>query len=109
MNESEFNQCCDDIMLAIEEAIDVSDAEIDYESSAGVLTLTMEENNSKVIISRQPALKQIWVAAKSGGFYFDHEGDEVGGWTCTSTKESLADFLQRVCAEQGGGEVNFSF
>ena len=66
MNETEFSQYCDDLMLAVEESIDDSGEDIDYETSAGVLTLTLEANGSKVIISRQPAITQIWVAAKSG-------------------------------------------
>jgi iron-sulfur cluster assembly protein CyaY len=104
MNESEFSQCCDEIMLAIEESLDNSDADIDYETSAGVLTLTIEENASKVIVSRQPALSQIWLAAKSGGYYFNYSGD---GWVCTATQESLGELLRRVCKEQQAGDVTF--
>ena len=104
MNESEFSQCCDEIMLAIEEAIDNSGVDIDYETSAGVLTLTIEENASKVIVSRQPALSQIWLAAKSGGYYFYYSGDD---WICTATQEALGELLQRVCKEQQAGNVTF--
>ena len=104
MNESEFSQCCDEIMLAIEEAIDNSGVDIDYETSAGVLTLTIEENASKVIVSRQPALSQIWLAAKSGGYYFNYSDSD---WVCTATQESLGELLQRVCKEQQAGDVTF--
>lgn len=104
MNESEFSQCCDEIMLAIEEVLDNSDADIDYETSAGVLTLTIEENASKVIVSRQPALSQIWLAAKSGGYYFNYSDDN---WVCTATQESLGELLQRVCKEQQAGDITF--
>jgi len=118
MNEVEFDQCCDDVMLAIEEAIDLSGEDIDYETSAGVLTLTIEANGSKIIISRQPALCQIWVAAKSGGYYFNREDPNASGsnnndsnkgsdWICTTTEESLGELLQRVCSEQEGGEISF--
>jgi CyaY protein len=118
MNEVEFDQCCDDVMLAIEEAIDLSGEDIDYEISAGVLTLTIEANGSKVIVSRQPALCQIWVAAKSGGYYFnrtDSNGSDSNNndrnkgsdWVCTTTGESLGELLQRVCSEQEGGEISF--
>ncbi len=120
MNEVEFDQRCDDVMLAIEEAIDLSGEDIDYETSAGVLTLTIEANGSKVIISRQPALCQIWVAAKSGGYYFNREDSNASAsgsnnndsnkrsdWVCTTTAESLGELLQRVCSEQEGGEISF--
>lgn len=104
MNETEFSQYCDDLMLAVEESIDNSGEDIDYETSAGVLTLTIEANGSKVIISRQPAIAQIWVAAKSGGYYFNHSED---GWICTTTSETLGELLQRVCEEQQGGSIIF--
>lgn len=109
MNPAEFDQCCDELMLAIEEAIDLSGEDIDYETSAGVLTLTIEANGSKIIISRQPALLQIWVAAKSGGYYFnfnDSNGTE-SNWICTTSGETLSELLQRVCHEQEGGDVSF--
>ena len=109
MNESEFNQCCDDLMLAVEESIDDSGEDIDYETSAGVLTLTIEDNGSKIIISRQPALAQIWVAAKSGGYYlnFSEFNRGEGDWVCTTTDETLGKLLQRVCEEQQGGSIIF--
>lgn len=109
LNQAEFDQCCDDVMLAIEEAIDLSGEDIDYETSAGVLTLTVEANGSKVIVSRQPALSQIWVAAKSGGYYLNClDGDGIeSNWICTTTEETLSELLQRVCGEQEGGDVSF--
>lgn len=70
MNETEFNELADKLMLSIEEVIDDSGADIDYEHTAGVLTLTIEANGAKVIISRQPAMAQMWLAEKSGGVLF---------------------------------------
>lgn len=106
MNETEFNQLADELMLNIEEAIDDSGADIDYENTAGVMTLTIEANGSKVIISRQPAMAQIWVAARSGGYYFNLSDND---WVCTTTDETLQGLLGRVCEEQGGGVVVFGF
>ncbi len=104
MNETEFNQLADELMLSIEESIDDSGADIDYENTAGVMTLTIEANGSKVIISRQPAMAQIWVAAKSGGYYFNLSDDD---WVCTTTSETLQGLLGRVCDEQGEAGVVF--
>lgn len=52
MTESEFNQQVDDTLIAIEEALDELDLDIDYETSGGILTITLE-NGTKVIINRQ--------------------------------------------------------
>lgn len=106
MNESEFNDLADDLMLAIEEAIDDSGADIDYETSAGVMTLTVEADGSKVIVSRQPAMTQIWVAAKSGGYHCNRDG---ALWRCSTTAETLQELLSRVCSEQSGEGITLDF
>ena len=88
-------------MLSVEDAIEDSGLDIDYESAGGVLTLTVEAENSKVIISRQPAMLQIWLAARSGGFYLNYH-DQT--WRCATTAETFETLLNRVCREQGAGE-----
>ena len=52
MNEAEFNQIADELMFSIEESIDDSGADIDYENSAGMLTITCDINGSQIILSR---------------------------------------------------------
>ena len=106
MNESEFTQIADQLMIDIEEAVDASGADIDYEGNNGVLTLTMEANGSVVIVSRQTAVAQIWVAARSGGFHFVWED---GCWVCTTTGETLQQLMVRVCTEQAGEPVELDF
>ena len=59
MNEAEFNQIVDDLMFSIEETIDDSGADIDYENSGGMLTLTCDVNGSQIILSRQAAMGEI--------------------------------------------------
>ncbi|MDP1520332.1 iron donor protein CyaY [Porticoccus litoralis] len=106
MNETEFSDLADDLMLLIEESLDNCGVDIDYETSAGVMTLTIEADDSKVIISRQPAMSQIWVAAKSGGYHFNFDGVS---WQCSTTGETLPELLSRVCSEQAGEAVELNF
>jgi len=101
MNESEFNQAIDDLLIEIEDAIEESGAEIDFETVAGILTLVFE-NGSKVIINRQVAMSQLWVAAKSGGFHLNQVDEQ---WVVSTTKEALSVLLDRVCTEQSGETV----
>lgn len=105
MNESEFNQAADATLLAIESAVeavaDEQDQDIDFETSAGILTLTFE-NGSKVIINRQVATQEIWVAARSGGF---HCGRKNADWFCNTTGETLSALVSRVCSEQAGATI----
>jgi CyaY protein len=102
MAESEFHQRADAILAAIEaamdDAVDKAGADIDAELNAGVLTLTFE-NGSKVIVNRQTPNREIWVAAKSGGFHFRFDCD-VSEWINTRTGEALGALLTRVVSEQ---------
>jgi len=105
MNESEFNDIVDDIFIgiedAVEEACDETGADIDYETSAGILTLTFS-NGSQIIINRQAPLQQIWVAAKQGGFHFDFNS-EKDQWLCNDKELYVA--LSEYCTEQAGQEI----
>ncbi len=103
MNESKFNQLLDELMMAIEDAIDDADLDIDIENAGGILTLTFE-NNSKVILSRQAPLSQLWLAARSGGFHFDYD-EEAESWVCDNSGDDFIEVLNRCCTEQADEEV----
>jgi len=101
MNESEFIDLAEDTIEAIQEAIDESGTDIDYDEINGVLTLEFE-NGSQIIFSKQTPAKQLWMAAKAGGFHFDY--DETNQqWVCDSGKnETMVVMLNRFASEQAG-------
>jgi len=104
MNESEFNALAEATLLSIEQQVEDADTELDFEMSSGILTLTAE-NGSKIIINRQVATLEIWVAARSGGFHLGRQDDV---WFCQSTGETLQELLARVVVEQGGEKISFT-
>lgn len=106
MNEAQYNQLVDELMYSIEETIDDSGADLDYENSAGMLTITCETNGSQIILSRQQAVNEIWLAAKSGGFHFKLEGDQ---WLNTVSGEPLNQMLSEACLAQAGETIKFDF
>ncbi len=103
MNELDFNTRYEETLLAIEDAIEESGEDLDFESVNDILTLTCS-NDSLIIITKQSATSQLWLAAKSGGFHFDRQGD---GWVCDSDGQSLSDMLAHICQEQGGVNIQF--
>jgi CyaY protein len=103
MNESEFNQLAEDTMAAIEDAIDDSGSDIDYDSAGGILTLEFS-NGSQIIINKQTPLSQIWVAARSGGFHFDYDSVDQC-WKLNGKGEELFSCINRYCSEQAGETV----
>ena len=98
MNDREFEEIVDAVFLRIEDRIDEQELDVDIDSSGGVLTLTMEDG-SQVILSRQGASREIWVAARSGGFHLRHQ---EGDWISSVTGEDLESLLNRVFTEQAG-------
>lgn len=104
MNESEFDQLADDTMVEIEDAIDDSGADIDYDSAGGILTLEFA-NGSQIIINKQAPLCQIWVAARSGGYHFDYDSEHEC-WRLQGKDDELFDCLETYCTEQAGEAVS---
>ncbi|MDD7804139.1 MAG: iron donor protein CyaY [Endozoicomonas sp. (ex Botrylloides leachii)] len=100
INEPYFNQLLDDLMMAVEDAVDQLDTNIDYENAGGMLTLTCV-NNSQIILSRQPPLRQLWLAAKSGGFHFVFN-EQSNQWLCDANDEPFVSLLNRCLSEQSG-------
>ena len=105
MNESQFSQLAEDTMIAIEEAIDASDADIDYDNAGDILTLEFVDG-SQIIINRQTPLSQIWVAAKSGGYHFDYDEDHQVWCLNGDRSRDLFSQLNIYCSEQSGEAVH---
>ncbi len=105
MNDSEFHQLADALMLTIEEALDdfEGDADIDYETNGGVMTLSFE-NGSKIVINRQEPLHQVWLATKAGGYHFNYRDEQ---WICDRSGESFFSLLAQACSAQTGEDVSF--
>jgi len=87
---------------AIENAIDTIDADIDCERADNVLTLTFE-NGSKIIINSHNLLKEIWVAAKAGGFHYQYREK---AWHDTRNGTELFATLSACISEQAGETVH---
>jgi CyaY protein len=107
MSQAEYDAAIERTLIAIEDALDSGEWDIDYERADAVLTLTLEDNGSQVILSRQSASQQLWVAARSGGYHlsFDNSGAKPG-WKCATTGEHLPALLDRVLTEQLGEPVS---
>jgi CyaY protein len=101
MAQESFDQRIDNTLLAIEEAIDEEGLDIDYDTISGILTLVFPDD-SKIIINRQSATEQLWIAARSGGFHLDWQNDN---WFCVSEDLAVNDLLNRLCSEQLGEPV----
>ena len=101
MQDAEFHEIVDDFVIQLEDELEEFPEDLDIENAGGILTVVFP-NGSTVVVSRQIANHEIWVAAKSGGFHLAFKGED---WVCGTTQETLSDLLSRVVTEQLGREV----
>ena len=106
MDEREFMLAADAELVRIETALETASesgaADFDFETKPGGVIEIEFENGSKIILNRHGAAREIWLAAKSGGYHFRPEG---GRWVGTRDGEELMAALSRTVSEQAGVTV----
>ncbi|WP_019411826.1 iron donor protein CyaY [Pseudomonas psychrophila] len=105
LTEARFHDLVDATQQQLEDVFDESGLDVDLENSAGVLTVTFE-GEAQLIFSRQEPVRQLWLAAKSGGFHFDYD-EESSRWVHDNTDELLSEMVQRLTLEHTGAELDF--
>ena len=109
MNESEFNALVDAIFLQIERALEASNLDLEFETTNGILEIEFA-NGSKVIINRQAPNREIWVAARSGGFHFRRANeDKDAQWNDPRGGKPLFVLIEEVVSQQAGARAALRF
>ncbi|CAM3921653.1 iron donor protein CyaY [Rheinheimera salexigens] len=104
MNDFEYDELTDSTLLAVEEAIERIDLDLDYEFHEGLLSITFPDQ-SKIIINKQPPLHQLWVATKFNGHHFEWKGDK---WIDNRTGAEFWQLLTDVGSQQAGTAISFA-
>ena len=102
MNETDFHLAVDRVLARIETAVESHD-ELDVDLEGGVLTITCP-GDTRIIVNRQAPNREIWVAARSGGFHF---ALREGAWRDTRSGDELFASLARLIEAQAGPRVAF--
>ncbi|MFZ5512236.1 MAG: iron donor protein CyaY [Pseudomonadota bacterium] len=100
MDETEFNRLADAMLKRIEDALDAQ--ELDLEVKPGGVIEVEFDDGSKIIINRHTAAREIWVAARSGGYHFRHD---EGRWLGTRDGTELMEALGRLVSGQTGRPI----
>lgn len=102
MTESEFEALADAAIAALERALEGSTLDVDIEmKGSGVLELEFADGG-RIVVNRHTAARELWVAARSGGFHFRYDG---GKWRDTRDGSEFFAALSRLCSAQGGAPV----
>ncbi|MCW5830421.1 MAG: iron donor protein CyaY [Deltaproteobacteria bacterium] len=103
MTESEYLIAVDDFLRRIEDAVDALGRE-DIELSPGDGKLSIDfEDGSKLILSRQRAVQQIWLAEPRGGWHYS--AGSGGRWLCDKRGTDLVRDLETLVGARLGKPV----
>jgi CyaY protein len=105
MDETEFEALATKALQRVERALEESGIEVDFElKEGGVLEIEFDDG-SKIIVNRHGAAREIWVAARSGGFHFRWDGN---AWRNTRDGSELFAALSKLVSAQSGTGVILS-
>ncbi len=102
ISESEFITAADRTLAVIGEALDSalagSDLDLDWRLHDGILEIECDDG-TKLIVNRHVPNREVWVAARSGGFHFR---PRAGLWRDTRSDAELGAALAALVQTQAG-------
>jgi len=102
LSDSQFEALATRALERVEAALEASGIEADFElKDGGVLEIEFVDG-SKIIVNRHAAAREIWVAARAGGFHFRWDG---AAWRDTREGGELFTALSKLVSAQGGDAV----
>jgi len=102
MDDAEFASRADAALHRVEQSLEECGVDADVLlKEGGILELEFPDG-SKIIVNRHAAAREIWVAARSGGFHFRWDG---AAWRDTRDASELFAALSRLVSAQAGQAV----
>lgn len=109
MTESEFlaaaEETLDAIEAAFERAAEAGDLDIESKRTDNVLEIEFIDQGSKIIVNSQAPMREMWVAARSGGFHYKRDGAR---WINTRDGTELFAALAEMASSQAGTRISLS-
>lgn len=102
MDETEFEALAERALARLEAALEASGVDADVERKDGGVIEIEFADGSKMIVNRHGAAREIWVAARAGGFHFRWDG---ALWRDTRDGAELFAALSRLVSGQSGHPV----
>jgi CyaY protein len=103
MEDKEFNALAELALTRIDTALEASGADADCELAAGGVLEIEFADGSKIIVNRHGVGREVWVAARAGGFHFRWDGE---AWRDTRDGEELMAKLSALASQQAGESIN---
>jgi len=107
LTDAQFDTLTREVLASIEAKVDrwLQDDVIDIDSqrTGGLLELSFPDG-SKIVVNTQPPLHELWLAARSAGRHFKHDG---GRWVDTRDGTEFLAALSHHATEQARRDLAF--
>ena len=105
MDEQAFEKIATATLEQIETALEKTGLDLDIEQKPGGVLSVGLENGQVLILNRHSAMREIWLAAPTGGFHFRYE---AGRWLNTRDGTELLGTLEHLLMQSSGTPVQLS-
>jgi len=102
MDDRDFAALADAALVRVEAALEESGVDADVELKEGGVLEIEYADGSRMIVNRHAAAREIWVAARAGGFHFRWDGSR---WRDTRDGRELFAALSQLVSAQSGQPV----
>jgi len=102
MTDSEFEALATAALEQVERALEGSGVDADVQNKSGGVLEIEFDNGTKMVINRHSAARELWVAAKNGGYHFRWDG---ALWRDTRDGGELFAALSKLVSAQSGRGV----
>ena len=100
MADDSFDEVARGELKHLEDALaDVDPDQVEVSTSDGVLRLDLRDG-TRIVINSHRAAQQIWMAAVSTAWHFDHAAD--GAWRASKTGDELRSTIVRLVEQRIG-------
>lgn len=107
LTDGEYHVKTSAVLACVEASIDAwldeNVVDIDARRTGGVLEMSFP-NGTTIVLNTQAPLRELWVAARSGGFHYRYVS---GSWRDTRDGRELFDVLSSCASEQAGLPLRF--
>jgi CyaY protein len=108
LTDREYHAKTGAVLAGIESCLDrwLQDdvVDIDAQRSGGLLEMSFP-NGSKIVLNTQAPLRELWLAARSGGYHYKYV---AGAWRDTRDGRELFEALSACASEQAGQMLTFT-
>jgi CyaY protein len=108
LSDADYHRLAHEVLASVETRVDgwldQDLIDIDSHRTGGLLELSFP-NGSKLILNTQPPLKELWLAARGGGFHYRYDGKQ---WIDTRDGQEFFASLSHHASLQAGKPLSFA-